>query len=245
METLLASPSLLALACVLVLLGTLVQAGLGMGFGLFAAPLLALIDPVFVPVPAIYMGLLVSSYVVIGQRRLVRWREVRLGLGGRLFGVMLATLLLGVIADERTFQLLFGCMILLTLLLSLCGWHMKIGRVSLFGMGQLSGFMGTITSVGGPPMALLYQHQSAAEARPTLAAFFTLGGVMSLAGLYLSGWAGWAETLATLVLLPPMLLGLFVSRYLRGAFDRSFRPWLVGISAAAAALLIYRGLLGT
>ncbi len=239
---LLASPLLMAVVCLVVVLGTLVQVGLGMGFGLVAAPLLVLIDPVLVPVPAIFMGMLSSLCAAVPERDTIRWREVGIGMAGRSVGVLLATLVLISVTDRKLFMLTFGVLIACALLLSVSGWQLGFSRRSLFGMGNLSGFMATITSVGGPPMALLYQDRPAAEARPTLAAFFAIGGVLSLASLYISGWAGWNETLATLVLLPPMLLGVLIARRLQGRFDNRFRPALMALSALAAVMLIYRGL---
>ena len=40
---------------------------------------------------------------------------------------------------------------------------------TLVGAGMVSGVMGTMTSVGGPPMALVYQREQAAKLRSTLA----------------------------------------------------------------------------
>lgn len=236
------SPLLVAAVFLIVVLGTLVQVALGMGFGLVAAPLLVLIDPVLVPVPAIFMGMLTTLCAALPERRLISWSEVGVGMAGRLVGVLLATLVLLSVTDRKLFSLTFGVLIACALLLSVSGWQLKFSHRSLFGMANLSGFMATITSVGGPPMALLYQGRPALDARPTLAASFALGSGLSLAGLYLSGWAGWRETQAALVLVPPMLVGVLIARRLQGRFDSRYRPALMVLSALAATMLIYRGL---
>jgi hypothetical protein len=62
------SPGLLVVIFLIVVFGTIVQSGLGMGFGLVAAPLLALIDPVMVPVPALFMGMLTSVWAALQER---------------------------------------------------------------------------------------------------------------------------------------------------------------------------------
>ncbi|WP_020680614.1 sulfite exporter TauE/SafE family protein [Marinobacterium rhizophilum] len=240
--TLMFSPWLLLAIFVIVTLGTVVQSGLGMGFGLVAAPLLALIDPVLVPVPALFMGMLTSVWAALHERPSIRWNEVGVGVAGRFTGVLAATLVLASMADPKFFMLVFGMLIVMALLLSLSGWQLAFSRRALFGMANLSGFMATITSVGAPPMALLYQGRPAGEARPTLSAFFALGGVVSLAGLYLSGWAGLRETQAAAMLLPPMLLGLYIARRLKGRFDSRYRAALLLMSGFAALLLIFRGL---
>jgi hypothetical protein len=109
-------------------------------------------------------------------------------------------------------------------------------------MATVSGIMGTITSVGAPPLAIVYQDRPAAEARPTLAAFFALGCGISLAGLYLSGWADWRNFMLAIVMAPAMLAGLAVARRIGGRFDRRYRPALLAISGTAAIVLIARGL---
>ena len=53
--------------------------------------------------------------------------------------------------------LLFGGLILLGVCLSLSGLRLPPIRGVLVGAGALSGVMGTVASIGGPPMALLYQ----------------------------------------------------------------------------------------
>ena len=51
------------------------------------------------------------------------------------------------------------------------------------GAGALSGFMGTIVSIGGPPIALLYQNESGPSLRGTLSAFFVVGVALAIIGL--------------------------------------------------------------
>ena len=49
--------------------------------------------------------------------------------------------------------------------------------------GFLSGFMGTSSAIGGPPMALVMQHEGSDFIRANLAAFFIVSCVLSLAML--------------------------------------------------------------
>ncbi|MGJ8573251.1 MAG: sulfite exporter TauE/SafE family protein [Hoeflea sp.] len=237
-----ASPWLIIPILAIVFVAAIVQVELGMGFGLTAAPLLALIDPVLVPASALFLGLATASWGAWKERDAICWREVRTGMIGRLAGVVVATLILTNLADKTSFTLVFGLMIGLAVLLSIAGWKLAFTRGSLAGMAMLSGVMGTITSVGGPPLAIVYQHRPAKEARPTLAAFFAIGCAISLCGLYLTSWAGLADFGLALVMTPAMLAGLAVAHRLRGRFDARYRPALLAISGLAALILIARGL---
>ena len=61
--------------------------------------------------------------------------------------------------------------------------RLPINRGTLLPAGLLSGFAGTATSIGGPPLALLYQHSDRPGVRTTLAVYFTTGAAISLTGL--------------------------------------------------------------
>lgn len=237
-----ASPWLVVPILAIVFCAAIVQVELGMGFGLTAAPLLALIDPHLVPAPALFLGLATATWGAWRERPAIHWNEVATGVIGRIAGVFVATLVLANLADRRTFMLVFGVFIALAVLLSVAGWRLAFSRVSLIAMSIVSGVMGTLTSVGAPPLAMVYQSRPAREARPTLAAFFSIGCAISLAGLYLSGWAGLGDLALAAIMAPAMLAGLASERIVRGRFDRRYRPALLAVSAAAAAILIGRGL---
>ncbi len=239
---LLSSPAILLAACLVVVAGSFVQAGLGMGFGLTAAPLLALIDPALVPAPVLCLGALTAAAAAWQERRAIAWREVSLGLLGRFFGILLATSVLAELTDPRTFSLAFGALVLVALLMVAFGRHLPLTRTTLAAAGLLSGFMGTITSIGAPPLALIYQSRKPEKSRPTMAAFFAIGASASLAGLLLSGWSSAADVAPVIVFLPAMLVGLFVARRLKGRFDRRYRTWLLALAGIASLLLIAKGL---
>lgn len=246
METLIAhvtaAPGLALAVVVISFAASVVQFGLGMGFGLMAAPLLALIDPMLVPAPTLFIGLLTSALGAWREREAIRWSEVGTALVGRFAGVGLALVVLAVIATRDAFSLNFGVLIALAVLMSIAGRRMPFNSRNLVGMATLSGLMATITSVGAPPLAVIYQDRPPAEARPTLAAFFAVGCVISLAALYASGWAASRDFFMALLMLPGVAAGAMVAGRIGSRFDRRYRPLLLVIAALAAVVLIARGL---
>jgi len=232
----------LAIVGLIIVAAAIVQLGLGMGFGLTAAPLLALIDPELVPGPTLVLGMLSATWGALVERDAIRWSEVGIGTIGRTAGAAAAAGVLSVLADPRSFTLVFGLMVALAVAMSAVGRRIAFTLPRLVGMSALSGLMATITSVGAPPLALIYQDRPAGEARPTLAAFFAIGCVIAFASLWLSGHAGPRDVALAGLMLPPMLAGIVVARSLRGRFDRRYRPALLGVSGLAAVLLIARGL---
>ena len=235
-------PWLILAVFVIVLAASVVQAGLGMGFGLTAAPLLALIDPHLVPAPTLIIGMVTAGIGGWRERNSIVWPEVGIGLAGRMLGVACGAFLLSQLVDRKAFMLVFGVMVAIAVLLSLGGWRWRFSPASLVSMGWLSGLMGTITSVGAPPLALIYQDRKPGQARPTLSAFFAFGCAASLIGLTLSGWAHAADLYLALAMAPPMLAGTWAARLLRGRLDSRFRPALMAIAGMAAIVLIIRGL---
>ncbi|MEX3011882.1 TSUP family transporter [Hoeflea sp. TYP-13] len=236
------SPWTIAFAALVIVTGSIVQSGLGMGFGLMVAPLLALIDPVLVPAPTLFLGMFTATWGAWADRGIIRWGEVATASAGRFAGVAAGLLLLFWISGAAGFSLLFGIMVLVAVLLSVAGRALPFNRLSLLSMGAISGVMGTITSVGAPPLALIYHGRSPAASRATLAAFFAVGCAGSLAGLYASGLAGERDIYIALAMAPPMVFGLWLAHRFRLGFARWYRPWLLAVSGAAGLLLIVRGL---
>ncbi|MEZ5811752.1 MAG: TSUP family transporter [Rhizobiaceae bacterium] len=239
---LLGSPGLVGLVFVIVMFGALVQAGLGMGFGQVVAPLLALIDPHLVPGPVLMIGLVTATLGALREREGIVWGEVGTGVAGRLAGVIAAVAVLAVLPDRKTFMLVFGLLIAASVVMSLAGWKLAFSRRNLLAMSAVSGLTGTVTSIGAPPLAIVYAGREPRAARPTLSAYFALGIVLSLAGLFASGWAGPGDVATALLLVPPMLAGILVARLVQDRFDRRYRPLLLILAGAASVLLIMRGL---
>ena len=237
-----AAPGLSLAVMLIAFAASVVQFGLGMGFGLMAAPTLALLDPALVPASTLFIGLSTSTYGAWKERDGIVWAEVWTGAIGRIVGVVASVAVLSVIATRETFSLVFGLLIGMAVLLSVAGRRIAFNRKSLLGMSALSGLMATITSVGAPPMALIYQDRSPAEARPTLAAFFAVGCVISLGALFASGWATIRDFHLALLMVPGVICGAIVARFVGSGFDRRYRPLLLGVAGAAALMLIWRGL---
>jgi uncharacterized membrane protein YfcA len=124
------------------------------------------------------------------------------------------------------------------------GWQLHPTTVTLLGAGTMSGVMGTLTSIGGPPIALVYQREKAATLRSTLAGFFFVGATLSLVALTIGGDLGAAEFRDGLLLLPGLGLGLLISRPLRPYLDRGWtRPGVLGLAALASLVLVVQAIL--
>lgn len=129
---------------------------------------------------------------------------------GRIPGTILGGMLLWWINQDQL-ALLVGLSVLFAVALSLKNIVLRPTNTAMFSAGFLSGFMGTSSSIGGPPMALVLQHQESHFIRANLAAFFIISCLMSLAMLSVVGQFGKAQMVASLPLMPATLVGYWIA----------------------------------
>ena len=150
-----------------------------------------------------------------------------------------------VVADERTLGGIVGIIVLLAVAASLSSYVVPLVPGTLLGAGFVSGVTGTATTIGGPPFALLYQHERPEVVRPTLAVYFLVGGLLSLGGLAIGGGVTGQDVALAVVLQPALVLGVVLGVRLRGHVDRArFRLLVLIVCSAAAVVLVVRALLG-
>jgi len=229
-------------AALVIMAGTVVQGSIGFGVALLGAPLLYLVDPMLVPAPMIVVGMTVPLLVFLRERRHVDPHEVLRVLPGVAVGIVAAALVLRWVTSA-TLELLFGVLVLLAVGLSLGIRPPRPGWRTLFVAGGLAGFMSATTSIGGPPLALVFQERRGSHLRGTLSACFIPVGVLSLVALYWAGRLGPTQVTAGISLIPAVLVGFIISARTARALDRGWlRGAVLGVSAVAAVMAIVRGL---
>jgi uncharacterized protein len=222
--------------------GSALQASTGLGLGMVAAPALLLINPRLVPGPLLVLALLVSLLIAIRDRRAIDRKGLSFALAGRIPGTVLAGMTISLL-PLATYSLVFGCLVLAAVLLSMSGWRVLPTPRNLLAAGFASGYMGTLTSIGAPPLALAYQHDSAAAMRATMAAYFVIGSAFSLLILALFGKFAVEEALAGAMFVPPLLAGFWISGHLvRHMNDRRARTAVLWLSGSSALVLIVKTL---
>jgi uncharacterized membrane protein YfcA len=232
------------LALLIVMSGIILQTWVGIGFGLLAAPILYLIDPAYVPVPALMLGFSLSLLLVFNQRKLLSWRRVMPAIIARFPGCWCGAILL-VTAPPYMLSILFGSVLLMAVIVSLYTYKITLNPITLSIAGFFSGLIGTATSVGGPPIALVYQGVDRITARNELAAFFLIGTPISILFLALQGRVDIGSLSLSLKMLPGVLIGFGIARLFDNRISvSSTKPVLLLISSASAIMILYKGLGG-
>jgi len=182
--TLPVTPVELATALALTVVGAVLQGSIGFGLAVVAAPILLLVNPVFVPGPMLLAAMLLV--ILLRERRDVIVGDIAIGVIGRAIGTLPAAYAIATL-PRNVYELLFAALVTLAVVLSMAGWRIRRTPATIGLAAILSGFAGTVSSIGGPPLALIYQHENGARLRGTLSAIFTLGTLISMIGLW---WAG-------------------------------------------------------
>jgi uncharacterized membrane protein YfcA len=234
----------LSIALALVTIGSTIQGSIGMGLAVIAAPVLLMVSPDFVPGPMLLAAMLLAMLMAHRERSHTAWDEVAVGTGGRILGMLPAAYALGhVLVTSHVYDLLFAAIVLVGVLLSVSGWHVPLTLRNVFLSGIGSGFVSTVSAIGGPPMALVYQNETGPRLRSTLSAIFTIGTVISVAGLWWAGRFGANELLLGLLLMPGVLVGFALSRYTAAWLDQAHtRPAVLAFSALSAVVIAVRAL---
>jgi hypothetical protein len=237
------STSVLLVCGLAVLVGALVQGSVGLGLGLIAAPVLAMMDASLVPGTLLLVTASLPLLTALRELADVDWRGLRWAIAGRLPGTVLGVYVVSRV-PPRGLAILVAVVVLGAVAASLSRWEARPVPGALLAGGFVSGVSGTATSIGGPPMALLYQHATGPRLRSTLGLFFLIGTVVSIGALAVAGELERRDGSRALMLLPFMVAGFLASARLRHRLDRGWtRPAVLAVSAAAATALLVRSVL--
>lgn len=220
-------------------IGACLQGLLGLGLGLFSAPILFLLAPQYVPGPMILNALLLTMLIAARHRHAIDRQLTAFSMAGGAAGVLAAAVFITSLAFEH-YRVLFGVLILCAVVLSWVGARPPINKTTNLIAGSLSGFIGTVTSAGGAPMGLLYQHAELKQRNANLSVFFLFINVFGIITLWLTGVSGWQDVLLFLQSVPALLLGWWLSRYVsRWAHPACLRHLILLVAFAAGCVTVW------
>jgi hypothetical protein len=168
------------------------------------------LNPAYIPVP---VTLATLANVIFGSwhyRAHLSLRGLLPAAIARLPGSMVGAWLL-IMVSVQSLAILIAVVIVVGMATRFVRIRIPYNPLSLAVAGFLSGVMGTATSIGGPPMAIVMQGQAANTIRGNLAAFFLFSSIVSLLVLIPTGYLGWRELGLALPLVPASWLGSWVA----------------------------------
>jgi uncharacterized membrane protein YfcA len=237
------TPHSVIIVFLIITVGATLQGSAGLGLGFIAVPLLAIVDQRYLPGPLLLAALVLTIFMSYRDYKSIQFKGIQWVVSGRLIGSTLGAYLLTIVPADYL-SILFATMIIMAVILSITGLRLPLNAKNLLGTGTLSGLMSTTSAIGGAPMALIYQYLSGPGLRGTLSSIFVIGTIISLIMLLMIGRFGVTELLLSLILLPGIFAGLFLSKYTTKILDRGFiRPAVLLFSLLSGGALILKSLI--
>lgn len=198
------------IAMAIIFLGAFVQTAIGFGLAIVSAPLLFQVSHDYVPAPIIISAFCITLLSTLRNRSNIEMGGLKSAIIGRIPGSIVGGVLL-IYVSLDTLSLWLGITVLLSLVVSLLPFKLEPTRNKMAVAGFLSGFMGTSSGIGGPPMAILLQHQDANKFRGNLAAFFLFSSMISLLVQLFLGYLTMRHLYLSLPLIPAAWAGYKVA----------------------------------
>lgn len=215
-----------AIMALTVLVGAFVQGSTGLGFALISGPVIGMIEPQLLPVFLLIQMIPLNGYVTWRERRALDVPGTTWVSLGRFAGTFGGLWILFLVTD-RQLSLLIGISTVLAVLMTLLAPSFQPGRGAFLTAGLVTGVTETSTGVGGPPLALVYQHRPAPVLRSSVAACFLVGEVISLAILAVSDKITSDQVRSAVLLLPAVIVGALLSRLVHHRLNGRLMRYLV------------------
>lgn len=233
---------MMGLAVLIVFVGSATQASIGVGLGLMAAPTLSLMDDAFIPGAIVMVTLPLTLGIAWRERQHIDWGILR-AVPTRLIGTIAGAWLVASGGREAT-SIVVALAVLFAVVATLTRLRVAPTPRNQLIAGGASGLSGTVAGIGGPPMAITYQHSDPQVLRASLATFNSISIVaFSVPSLAVAGVIGAREVRLAVVLVIGVFAGLWIGKHMiaRLAPER-VRYGVLGVCAASALVLLARQL---
>ncbi|MDA3038102.1 MAG: sulfite exporter TauE/SafE family protein [Actinomycetota bacterium] len=232
-----------ALVASAMLVGAVVQGCVGFGMIVIAFPVLVVVEPALMPQTILVVSLpitLLNAFTNFGG---AEYREVGWISLGRIPGLAGGLLLLGM-ADRSTLALGGGLVVLVAVALSVWAPRLPRNVPTMLAVGSISALFGTAIGIGGPPLGLLYQHETGQRLRSTISLVMLTGAPISLILLAAIGDLSRVDVQTGAALVPFAVVGSLLAPRFAPGFDDRIRKAVLSICAAAAVIAMARVLVG-
>jgi uncharacterized protein len=235
------SAGLTVVTALVVALAALVQGSTGLGFALIVGPVVGIFEPVLLPVLLLVLMIPLNLYVAWREREHVDGRGASWITVGRVAGALGGLWVLTAVPVSRL-SLLIGISTVVAALAALVAPTFRPGRLAFVAAGLFTGVTETSTGIGGPPLALVYQHRPAPVLRSTVALCFVVGEALSLALLAANGQVHARQLHTALLLVPALGLGALASRWVHHRVDGpAMRVIVLTFALVSGGVLVLRG----
>ncbi len=237
-------PEGLLYASIITIIASAIQGTLGIGFAILSVPILVIIDPILAPVPQLLVVMPLTIGMAFRERHAIKLRPVLWILLGRLPGAALGALLLVFASSQVLSVMIGGAVLVAVLLMTTNTFVLQRNARTEFLMGAASAASSVVSSIGGPPIALLYRGQSGAETRAQLGLIFSIGLMLSIAVRFAAESIAFSDIVVAVVILPSLLVGFALSSWTKNLVqEKLLQSGLMALCAVAGGILLVKSLL--
>ena len=230
-------------AVAVIIFGSIVQGTIGFGLGLLSAPFIAIAIPGAIPVVLVLVAWPIGAVTASREHHAMDRFALKWMLVGAVPGTVIGLWIIHLASDDQL-AVLVGAVTIIGVVTTVFTPPIPINRTTSCTAALIGNITGTAASVGGPPVALLFQHHRGQTVRATLGAYFALTATLSVIGYAVTGTITRDKALLALALLPAMLLGVWLSKHFHGLVDKHWlRPSVLVLSTVAGTVAILRGVL--
>ena len=224
---------------ILIIFGAITQSAIGIGFGI-PAGILVMLEPSMVPSCIILMGsFLALSNAMLSYKDIIKV-DLIYSYTGRVIGSILAMPLIFLTLGTDYYLIIFGVLLLIATYLSAKKWNIVATKKNITIAGTASGLMGTLTGIGGPPMAIVYQNSSAKKVVATLNMFFGIGALFSVLLFIYYDLINLPEVMKSIYLAPGLIIGTYIGRrkIIRKFVNRNLKNLIIAVCFISAVVII-------
>ena len=226
-----------------VAIAAFVQGAIGVGFALIVAPIAAVLRPELLPGSILILMLPLNAFVAWRERHHIDVPSLSWITAGRFAGTFAGVWVL-LAVTTATLNLVIGAVTILAAVITKLSPHFTPNRTAYVGAGLITGVTETATGIGGPPLAIVFQHHPAPALRANIALCFLLGEIFSIVVLVAKDKLGTAQLADAAILALPLFAGLLVSSLAHERINAGrLRDALLLFAVVSGVVLIVQSLL--
>lgn len=212
----------------------------GISVGIIIAPFLALISYTIIPAPIIIASLSLTLPMAWKYRKFVDLKSVAIVSIGSNIGIFIALFCMPFIVAVNL-NLIFGFFTLLAVGISVSMPSISPKGKLAFIAGVVSGVLGSLASVGGQILSLLYQNEKLNTIKASLSLIYVIWSIVLLISFYYSDNLSISQLWLSLCLMPGFIIGFFVSPFFASRFHPKYaKTVILSLSTIGGLMLIWK-----
>lgn len=215
----------------------------GFGFALISIPILSLIFPMSMLVPAMALFNLVTSiYILIGLKVKIKWYAVAPMFVASLGGIPIGVYLLEYIKED-TLKIIAGIMVIIFSLSLLRGNRLakRFLNAPVVFAGFVSGLLTGCTSIGGPPLVIAMNRKGYSKEvfRAIFSWFTVLSTSFAITAFYLKGLLTTNAVQLAVFSLPLLVIGTaWGSKVAKRIKQKQFRKLVIILNICSGIVIV-------